>query len=862
MRTRLAFALALLLLASAAFAADSAASLDARRKQQNDIFAEYWETTLKLNPTLATSVGDDRYNDKLGDYSIAAIRRRHEINDAFLERMKAISPEGFEEEERTSHDLFIRNLTENDVDYELKTYEMPLGAQGGPHTQLADLPLSMPFDSVKHYDDYVARLHQIPKALAQVEETLRAGMKDGLVMVKFLAEKVPAQANGIVAADPFLLPIKKMPASFSDADKQRLTDAITAAVNGDVLPAYKKFATFVASEYAPHGRAALSIESLPGGKRRYQAAIHRLTTTDLSPAEIHKIGLSEYDRIVGEMRALAKANGYADLAAFREHIENDPKYKPASAQAILDDFEHAIAQMRTKLPQLFTLIPSAPVTVERIPEFQKAAATHYVPGSPDGKRPGRVVVAVSDFAHRSLINDEAVAYHEGIPGHHMQLSIQQTLTALPEFRKHGGNSAYAEGWALYAEELGKEVGFYQDPGSDYGRLRSELFRAVRLVVDTGIHDMGWTRDQVVDFMRKSHAVDEPTIQAETDRYISTPAQALSYKLGQLKIRELRRRAAQRLGARFDERKFHDAVLSGGSLPLDVLDARIERWSAEQERAAQAPPPPRALSLVRSGKLEEALALYQTEPNNAAANNGAGVVLDLLGRTSEARTYFNRAIELADTPAAKANARRALAMSYAFDNDCANAAKVEETVADYWASVPDYFRQGEVLNEAARVCIEAGAFDVAEQLYRRGAEAGLKEPNIAPARVALWKFRTEHALARLAARRGQPEEAKKHVAAARAILDANPEMAKDQEIFYPYLTGYVALYGGDAKTALADLGKARQDDPFIQFLMAQAYEKLGDMEQANALYRKAASTTAHNPPAAYARPMAAKKLAGK
>ncbi|HEX7191022.1 MAG TPA: DUF885 domain-containing protein, partial [Thermoanaerobaculia bacterium] len=257
-----------------------------------------------------------------------------------------------------------------------------------------------------------------------------------------------------------------------------------------------------------------------------------------------------------------------------------------SAQAILDDFTRYIAQMRTKLAQLFTIIPSAPVTVEGIPEFQKAAATHYQTGTPDGKRPGRVSVAVSDYQSRTLINDEAVAYHEGIPGHHMQLSIQQTLGGLPEFRKHGGNSAYAEGWALYAEQLGKEVGFYQDPGSDYGRLRSELFRAVRLVVDTGIHDMNWTRDQVVDFMRKSHAVDEPTIQAETDRYISWPAQACSYKLGQLKIRELRKRATDKLGAKFDERKFHDAVLSGGNLPLDVLDARIDRWIGAQVAAAK------------------------------------------------------------------------------------------------------------------------------------------------------------------------------------------------------------------------------------------------------------------------------------
>jgi len=284
--------------------------------------------------------------------------------------------------------------------------------------------------------------------------------------------------------------------------------------------------------------------------------------------------------------------------------------------------------------------------------------------------------------------------------------------------------------------------------------------------------------------------------------------------------------------------------------------------------AQPPQPEfvkRAQELVRSGKLDDALAVYQAElkasPNSVAANNGAGVVLDLLGRTKEAKAFFTRAIDAAETPVAKANARRALAMSYAFDNDCANTAKFEEMAADYWATVPDYFRQGELYNEAARVCIEAGAFDTAEKLYRRGEEAGLKEPNIAPARVALWKFRTEHALARLAARRGQPAVAKEHIAAARKVLDSNPEMAKDQEIFYPYLTGYVALYSGDAKTALADLQKARQDDPFIQVLMAQAYEKLGDMDKAKELYRKAASTTAHNPAGAYVLPLARKKVSG-
>lgn len=239
--------------------------------------------------------------------------------------------------------------------------------------------------------------------------------------------------------------------------------------------------------------------------------------------------------------------------------------------------------MEPKLPELFTLLPKSPVTVEAIPSFQSSAATHYVTGTPDGKRPGRVVVATSNFAERSLIDDEATAYHEGIPGHHMQLSVQQQLTGLPKFRLHGlGFNAYIEGWALYAEQLGKEVGFYQDPVSDYGRLSSELFRAVRLVVDTGIHSRGWTRDQVVEFIRKSGAVDEPTIQTETDRYISWPAQALSYKLGQLKFRELRERAQKELGSRFDFRTFHDEMLNGGTLPLDLLEARTDQWIAQQK----------------------------------------------------------------------------------------------------------------------------------------------------------------------------------------------------------------------------------------------------------------------------------------
>ena len=550
---------------------------------QNALFEEYYETDLRNFPERATAYGDYQYNDKLAEYSVDAILQRHKTDETFLARLEAIPSAGFSDQDQLSHDLLVRVLQQRSADYDLKEYEMPINQQNGIHTSLADLPLSVPFDSVKHYEDYIARLHQIPRVLSQTTEVLRAGMKDKLMPVRFLIEKLPVQCQGIIDADPFLIPTKRYPADISPEDQKRLTQQITDAINSDVIPAYKTFSAFLRMEYAPEGRTTLSIASLPDGEKRYQNDIYARTTTRMTPDEIHQLGLREIDRIQAEMTAIAKKEGFADLASFRTSLKTNPKYIPTSADQILDDFRRYIAQMEPKLPELFTLLPKSPVTVEAIPAFQAAAATHYVTGTPDGKHPGRVVVATSKFAERSLINDEAIAYHEGVPGHHMQLSVQQQLTGLPKFRLHGlGFNAYIEGWALYAEQLGKEVGFYQDPVSDYGRLSSELFRAVRLVVDTGIHSKGWTRDQVVDFFRKSGAVDEPSIQSETDRYIAWPAQALSYKLGQLKFRELRERAQKELGPRFDIRKFHDEMLDGGTLPLDLLESRTDKWIAEQK----------------------------------------------------------------------------------------------------------------------------------------------------------------------------------------------------------------------------------------------------------------------------------------
>jgi uncharacterized protein (DUF885 family) len=580
---RVQLILSFLLAVASSVSAQNLKPVADRLSAQNALFEEQYESDLRNFPQRATAFGDYRYNDKLGEYSLDAIFQREKIDVDFLRRLEAIPTAGMADQDQLSHDLLVRVLQQRIADFDLKEYEMPINQQSGVHTSLADLPLSVPLDSVKHYEDYIARLHQIPRVLSQTTGVLRAGMKDKLMPVRFLLEKIPVQCQGIIDDDPFLLPTKKYPASISTEDQKRLTQQITDAINTEVIPAYKAFAAFVRSEYSPQGRTTISVTSLPEGEKRYQNDIYARTTTRMTPDAIHQLGLREIDRIQAEMTVIAKQQGFADLASFRVSLKTNAKYIPTSSDQILDDFRHYIAQMEPKLPELFTLLPKSPVTVEAIPDFQAAAATHYVTGTPDGKRPGRVVVATSKFADRSLINDEAISYHEGIPGHHMQLSVQQQLTGLPKFRLHSlGFNAYVEGWALYTEQLGKEVGFYQDPVSDYGRLSSELFRAVRLVVDTGIHSKGWARDQVVDFFRKSGAVDEPTIQSETDRYIAWPAQALSYKLGQLKFRELRERAQKELGPKFDIRTFHDEMLDGGTLPLDLLEERTDKWIAQQK----------------------------------------------------------------------------------------------------------------------------------------------------------------------------------------------------------------------------------------------------------------------------------------
>jgi uncharacterized protein (DUF885 family) len=559
----------------------STESVAARLADQNALFKKQFEDDMRSSPESESARGDYRDNAMLDDYSLAASVKQNAVDRAYRAKLAAISTEGFPEQDRISHDLMLHVLDNRIADYELKNYEMPISQMQGIHNSLADLPNSVPLDTVQHYEDYIARLHQIPRAFEQTLEVLRQGEKDGLMPVRILLEQIPAQCEGTITEDPFLAPTKKFPASFSAEDQKRLTAEIVEVVNSEVLPAYRRFAEFIAKDYAPHGRSTIGLNSLPDGARRYQQAIREQTTTDMSPADIHALGLREVERINGLLTNLAMKAGYKDLSSFRATINSDPKYIPKSADQIVEDFRRYVGQMQPHLPELFGVFPKTPLTVEAAPASQPNNPTHYVFGTPDGSRPARVVVATSNYAHRKLVSDETQAYHEGIPGHHMQISIQQRLTGLPEFRLHVLNNAYAEGWAVYAEALGKEIGFFQDPASDYGRLNLELMRAVRLVVDTGIHAEGWTREQAVAYFRESGAGDEPTIQAEIDRYIAWPAQGLSYQIGKLKILDLRNRAKEQLGAHFDIRSFHDEILGGGSLPLDMLEARVENWIGSQ-----------------------------------------------------------------------------------------------------------------------------------------------------------------------------------------------------------------------------------------------------------------------------------------
>ncbi len=565
------------------------ASLEDRRKALNALFDEMWQDRLSNHPEFASSIGDKRYNDQLTDYSVDAYNQELARGRDYIVRLGSIDTTGMDDQEVLSKDLMVRQLIDQQEAAEFKPWEMPVNQFSGLHSELPQLVSRLSFEMVKDYDDYTARLVKIPTAFNQISANMNAGVEDGRVPPRYLLEKVLVQVNAIATEKPedtpFARPLKKFSAGISAADQTRIKAATLDAIQKQVLPAYQQFGRFLKATYIPAGRTDPGVWSIPDGDKYYAFRVRESTTTSLTPQQIHQIGLDEVKRDEAAMLVIAQKLGFKDVAALRASIVTNPKLHAQTKEQYLDAFRADIDQMRPKLPSLFGRLPKAPLEVEAVPAFieKDQAPAYYDRGTPDGKRPGKVFVNTYDFEHRSLANVESIAYHEGLPGHHLQISIAQELTGIPEFRKYLGYTAFTEGWGLYAERLGKDVGFYQDPYSDYGRLEADNFRAIRLVVDTGVHSLHWTREQMVQYFKENSGLDDATIQSEVDRYIAWPAQALGYKIGQLKILELRAKAQQELGSKFDIRAFHDEVIDSGALPLDVLEQRVDAWIAVQQK---------------------------------------------------------------------------------------------------------------------------------------------------------------------------------------------------------------------------------------------------------------------------------------
>ena len=587
-----AVSIALLLVTGPALRAQAApAAVDDNRKALNQLFTDYWEDNLAHSPEFASTLGDKRFNDQISDYSVKAYNDSLAREQAFLMRLAVIDSTGLTDQEKISADLLIRQFTEDQEAADFKEWEMPVSQLDGIQTIYPDLVAQLTFITVKDYDDWIARLHQIPKAFDQTTANMAIGMEDHHMPPQYLMAKVLDQVRTMAAQkpedSPFAQPLKTFPAAVKPLDQERIKQEMLDAIAHEVQPAYLRFARFLEVSYVPACRTDPGISSLADGAKYYQFLIRRHTTTSLTAGQIHQVGLDEVKRDEAEMLVIAQKLGFQDLAAFRANLNSNPKLKASSGEALLAAYKSYIAPMQAKLPRLFGRLPKAQLEIVPVSAYQEKTMypAYYEDGAPDGSRPGRLRVNEYNATDRNLYAVEAIAYHEGIPGHHLQISIAQELPNLPTFRKYEGYTAFVEGWALYAERLGKEVGFYQDPMSDYGRLQADMWRAIRLVVDTGVHNQHWTRDQVVQYFHDHSNIDETTIQSETDRYIAWPGQALAYKIGQLKILELRDRAKKALADKFDIRAFHDQVLDAGALPLDVLSGRIDSWIASQKAAA-------------------------------------------------------------------------------------------------------------------------------------------------------------------------------------------------------------------------------------------------------------------------------------
>ncbi len=595
----LALAIAVALCAGAAtptsvFAQTTAAMAPASSKaaQFDQFYKDFWQASLKLNPIQATFVGDPRYNDQLPNFLAAdVIAEGRRFNREWLAKAQAMGPDGLTGQDRLSYDIFVKQA-QDQIDGErfpgellpidqfnnIATFVVQFGSGAG----------AQPFQTVKDYDNWLARAGKVPAIFDQAIVNMKEGVQRGIVQPKALMVKVVPQFDALihdkVEDSEYWMPIKNMPKSFSEADKARLTDAYRHMIADQMMPAYKRLRDYIANDYMTHTRATVALSDLPDGQAWYAYQVRMMTTTDETPDQIHNIGLAEVARIKGEMDKLRARVGFkGDLQAFFHYLNTDTRFTFPTEKALLDGYNSVYAKVMKGVPTDFSIRPKAKFEIRPVEAFRakSQAGGSYQPGSEDGSRPGIFFVNTYDLPSRKTWEMEDLFVHEAIPGHHFQISIQQEQTGLPMFRRFGGETSYVEGYALYCETIGYELGMYTDPYQEFGQLQNEQFRAMRLVVDTGLHSKGWTREQAIKYMLDNSAMSETDVVAEVERYIAMPAQALAYKTGQMKITELRAKAAKALGPKFDVRAFHTELLKDGALPLAVLEMKIDRWVSSQ-----------------------------------------------------------------------------------------------------------------------------------------------------------------------------------------------------------------------------------------------------------------------------------------
>jgi uncharacterized protein (DUF885 family) len=580
--------------ANAAESAAAAASpVNDKAAQLNRFYAQYWEESLKLNPLRATFQGDPRYNDQLPNFLSAEYRETsRRFTEEWLKKVEAVGADGLSGQDLLSYQIFVR-----DAKNELEGERFPGWMQpvnqfyniASTVVQLGSGTGAQPFKTVQDYDNWNKRATRIPVLFDQAMANMREGMNAGVVQPRALMEKVVPQLDALIKPKAeetlFWGPVKNFPASFSDADKQRLTAEYRKLIESELMPAYAELREFIVKEYLPKTRARAGMDALPDGAAWYAYNARQSTTTDLSPDQIHQIGLNEVARIhglIGEVMKETKFKG--SLQDFFKFMQTDPRFSFKTEEELLTYYRGLEDKINVRIPEQFSLVPKAPFEIRPVEAFraQSAAGGSYMRPSEDGKRPGIFYVNTYDLPTRKTWDAEDLYLHEAIPGHHFQLALQQELTGLPMFRRFGSEIAFSEGWGLYAESLGKDLGVYQDPYNYFGYLQNELWRAIRLVVDTGLHSKGWTREQVIAYMLANSAESETQATAEAERYMAIPGQALAYKMGELKIKEVRAKAERELGGKFDIREFHAEVLKDGSVPLDVLEEKIDRWIASKK----------------------------------------------------------------------------------------------------------------------------------------------------------------------------------------------------------------------------------------------------------------------------------------